>query len=109
VATWRVVLYLVGVTFWTVGEIVGFPIASALVADFAPVALRGRYQGAFSMVWGATNCLSPIIGGQVTEHLGAPTLWAMCFFAGVLVAAGHLLAAPARRRRLAATAHIAPL
>lgn len=107
VGTWRLVLYLVGVAIWTIGEIIGFPIASALVADFAPAALRGRYQGAFSMVWGATNTLSPIVGGQVTEHLGAPTLWAMCFCAGVLVAAGHLIAAPSRRRRLAVTAHVA--
>ncbi|HSS01047.1 MAG TPA: MFS transporter, partial [Kofleriaceae bacterium] len=65
IGTCRLVIYLTGVAFWTVGEIVGFPVVSAMVADFAPPALRGRYQGAFSMVWGATNCLSPIIGGQV--------------------------------------------
>jgi MFS family permease len=46
------VLYLAGAALWTVGEVVGFPVASALVADLAPVALRGRYQGAFAMVWG---------------------------------------------------------
>jgi MFS family permease len=101
---WRLALYLFGAAFWTVGEVLGFPTASSLVADFAPAALRGRYQGAFSMVWGATNTLSPIAGGEVTERLGAPTLWALCFITSVLVAAGHLVAAPARRRRLAQTA-----
>jgi MFS family permease len=102
---WRLALYLFGAAFWTVGEVISFPVASSLVAEFAPAALRGRYQGGFSMVWGATSSLSPIVGGQVSEWLGAPTLWALCFTAGILVAAGHLAAAPARRRRLADTAH----
>jgi len=42
--TWRLALYLAGAAFWTVGEVVGFPIASSLVADLGPIALRGRYQ-----------------------------------------------------------------
>jgi hypothetical protein len=39
---------------------------------------------------------SPILGGQVIEHLGAPVLWAICLAIGVVVAVGHLVAAPAR-------------
>lgn len=97
-------LYLAGSAFWTVGEVVGFPAASALVAGMAPAALRGRYQGIFSMVWGTAWTLSPILGGQVMHHLGARTLWALCLALGLLVAAGHLAAAPARRRRLAEVA-----
>jgi MFS family permease len=93
-------LYLLGVCFWTVGEVVGFPAASALVQDLAPVELRGRYQGAFSMVWGTGMGLSPIIGGYTMQYLGAHFLWWSCLAAGTAVAVGHLLAAPARRRRL---------
>jgi len=98
---WSFVLYLVGAGFWTVGEVVGFPVASSLVADLAPVALRGRYHGAFSMVWGMSMALSPILGGQVMERFGALTLWTLCLGLGLAVAAGHLATAPARRRRLA--------
>jgi MFS family permease len=101
---WGLALYLAGAALWTVGEVVGFPVASALVADLAPVALRGRYQGAFAMVWGMSMGLSPILGGQVIDGLGAPALWALCLGVGAAVAAGHLLAAPARRRRLAGPA-----
>lgn len=97
---WQLALYLSGAAFWTVGEVVGFPVASSLVADLSPVALRGRYQGAFAMVWGATSALSPVLGGQIMQRLGAPALWAMCFAISLVVAAGHLLAAPSRRRRL---------
>jgi len=99
--TWGLVLYLAGAAFWTVGEVVGFPVAASLVADLAPIAQRGRYQGAFAMVWGLSMSFSPILGGQVIEHLGAPVLWLLCVAIGGLVAAGHLVAAPARRRRLA--------
>ncbi len=101
---WGLALYLAGAALWTVGEVVGFPVASSLVADLAPVALRGRYQGAYSMVWGMSMGLSPILAGQVIDRLGAPALWALCLGVGAAVAAGHLVAAPARRRRLAALA-----
>lgn len=98
---WGLALYLAGAALWTVGEVIGFPVASALVADLAPVALRGRYQGAFAMVWGMSMGLSPILGGQVIDRLGAPVLWALCVGVGAASAAGHLVAAPARRSRLA--------
>jgi MFS family permease len=101
---WQLALYLFGAALWTVGEVVGFPVASSLVADFSPAALRGRYQGAFAMVWGATNSLSPVLGGQVMTRLSASVLWVACFAVSLVVAAGHVIAAPARRRRLAGTA-----
>ncbi|HEX3765511.1 MAG TPA: MFS transporter [Kofleriaceae bacterium] len=101
---WSLALYLAGSALWTVGEVIGFPVASTLVADLAPVALRGRYQGAFSMVWGMSMGFSPIVGGQMIDRFGAPALWALCLCVGTAVAAGHLIAAPARRERLAVLA-----
>ncbi|HMA96633.1 MAG TPA: MFS transporter, partial [Polyangiaceae bacterium] len=71
-------LYLLGAAFWTLGEVVGFPAASALVADLSPIELRGRYQGVFSMVWGLGMGLSPILGGQLMNSFGAPVLWWSC-------------------------------
>ncbi len=98
--------YLVGAAFWTVGEVVGFPVASALVSNLAPVDLRGRYQGTYSMAWGLAMGISPIVGGQVLHRLGAPLLWWGCFAAGTLVAAAHLVTAEPRRRRLAVVADL---
>jgi MFS family permease len=89
---------------WTVGEVIGFPVAAALVADLAPPELRGRYQGAFSMCWGVAFLLSPVVGGRLLTGLGAPALWLACLAACAAVAAGHLAAAPGRRRRLAGAA-----
>jgi MFS family permease len=93
-------IFLAGAAFWTVGEVVGFPAVSRLVADMAPLPLRGRYQGAFSMVWGTSSMLSPILGGQLMHRFGAHVLWEVCLAAGLAVALGHLLSAEARRRRV---------
>jgi len=93
-------LYAVGVILWTVGEVVGFPAGATLVADLAPPALRGRYQGAFSMSWGVAFSLAPLLGGEVLARFGARTLWLGCLALGATLAALHLLAGPSRRRRL---------
>lgn len=97
-----------GTILWTVAEVVGFPVASALVADLASVALRGRYQGAYSMTWGLALMLAPLAGGVTLQHLGARAVWAGCLGVGAMVAGGHLVAAGPRRRRLAAIAAAAP-
>ncbi|HET9626167.1 MAG TPA: MFS transporter [Kofleriaceae bacterium] len=98
---WRFALYLAGAGLWTLGEVVGFPVASAIVADLAPVEMRGRYQGVYSMVWGASQSVSPIVGGGVMAAIGAPLWWMCCAAIGAIVAVGYMATAPARRRRLA--------
>lgn len=59
------------------------------------------------MCWGLAFTLSPIAGGGLLARAGPTALWLACLGAGLLVAAGHLAAAPARRRRLAALAALA--
>ncbi len=101
-ATGALAFYVVGVLLWTVGEVVGFPAANALVANLSPVALRGRYQGAFSMTWGAAFTLSPTLGGVLLARAGSRALWLLCLAAGAVIAMLHLAVAGPRRRRLAA-------
>jgi MFS family permease len=92
--------YVAACVLYTVGEVLGFPVASAIVADLAPADLRGRYQGAFSMIWGLAFTLSPLIGGEVLHRWGGRTLWVGCLVTCLVIAAAHLAAGPARRRRL---------
>lgn len=95
-------VYVAGVALWTIGEVVGFPAAAAIVANLAPAELRGRYQGAFSMSWGVAFTIAPLLGGGLLTHLGSGALWTTCLAICVAVAAGHLAAGGPRRRRLAA-------
>jgi MFS family permease len=94
-------VYAAGVVLWTLGEVTGFPTAGAIVANLAPLELRGRYQGMFHMSWGAAFTVAPVLGGEMITHLGSRALWGTCFAICAAVAAGHVLTAGPRRRRLA--------
>ncbi|MET0425279.1 MAG: MFS transporter [Actinoplanes sp.] len=96
------------VVIWTLGEMLQSPSNAAAVAELSPPALRGRYQGLNSLGWSAGTALAPIAGGFTQEHLGDAALWIGCFVVCALVAAGHLLAAPSRRRRIAELAALTP-
>jgi len=57
------------------------PVTSAIVAHLAPVELRGRYMGAWTLVWTAGQAsLGPIFGGLMLAALGVHAAY------GVIVA-----------------------
>lgn len=91
--------YVLAIATWTLGEIASFPSSSAVVADLAPVHLRGRYQGLYSMSWGVASCAGPLVGGALLAHGGGRTLWFGCFALMAVVTVGHLILGPARARR----------
>ena len=92
--------YAATVAIWTVGEVIGAAVGPSVVADLAPAALRGRYQGVFGFSFATASLVAPLAGGAVYQHLGSTVLWVgaamLSFGAGV----GHLAAGPARGRRL---------
>jgi len=85
--------FIGGVVLWTFGEIASFPASSALVAERAPAHLRGRYQGAFIMSWGAAAFVGPSVGSLVMGRFGADALWLACGLLGVVAAAGFWIVA----------------
>jgi MFS family permease len=68
--------YAAATGVWSVGEIIAVPVAGTLVAELAPPHLRGRYQGAFSVSWGAGMLGAPAIGAAVLQRFGAVAVWA---------------------------------
>jgi MFS family permease len=80
--------YAVSVTVWTMGEILFAPASMSLVADLAPVELRGSYQGTFAMAFTSAFASAPAVGGYVLAHAGARVLWIACLVMGLAVAAG---------------------
>jgi MFS family permease len=92
-------LFALSVGIWTLGEIAASAVAPAIIADLAPVELRGLYQGIFGSAWGLAFFIGPLLGGWVFENLGANALWGSCLVLGLLLALGYLaMNAPARRR-----------
>lgn len=94
-------LYALGTVIWTLGEVLGLPVASALAASLAPGSLRGRYQGVYGTTFSVAFGLSPLVSGELAARAGARAVWLACLGAGLLVALGHHAVAGPRRRRLA--------
>ncbi|MGW4028282.1 DHA2 family efflux MFS transporter permease subunit [Streptomyces sp. NPDC004838] len=76
-------------------------LSMAIVGDIVPPRERGRYQGLFGAVFGASSVLGPLLGGFFTEHLS----WRWVFYVNlpvgvvalaVIAAALHI---PARRTK----------
>ncbi len=69
-----VVVMLVGVTVYTLGELTGGPVLSATAAEAAPDHLRGRYLGLFQLSWALGGAVAPVTFTWLLAH-GPTTLW----------------------------------
>jgi MFS family permease len=84
----------VTVMIWTLGEILSAPVGSAYVSDLAPEHLRGRYHGAWGLMWAFGFVFAPLVGAPIFAW-NPDALWLMC---GLLGLASALLLLPAPRR-----------
>lgn len=91
--------YATGIVVWTLGEIMLSVVAPALIADLAPIELRGSYQGGYHLCWGSGSLLGPAFGSLLLGRLGGRVLWSVCLLLGIVSAIAHLAQARARRAR----------
>ncbi|MFI8101680.1 MFS transporter [Streptomyces sp. NPDC086023] len=85
-----VVGYALSVVVWSLGELVVAGIAAAVVANLAPAHARGRYQGAYSWVWGTARFAALTLGVAVYTGLGPAVLWWTALTVGLAAAAAIL-------------------
>ncbi len=71
--------YVIPVIIWTVGEMLFFPNALAMVTEIAPTSHRARYQGVFYTAWGSLRFVGASLGGILLNQVGASALWGTCF------------------------------
>ncbi|HET7144874.1 MAG TPA: MFS transporter [Anaerolineales bacterium] len=84
-------LFAVSVIIWTIGEIAATSVAPSIIADLAPVELRGLYQGIFGSAWGLSFFIGPILGSWVYQTFGAAALWSGCFILGLVLSASYFV------------------
>ncbi|WP_243060313.1 MFS transporter [Nocardioides sp. SR21] len=82
------VLVLVGTVVYTVGEMLGGPVLSALGAEAAPDHLRGRYLSLMQLAWTITGAIAPVAFAWMLAH----DSWSIWVALGVINLAGVLLA-----------------
>ena len=77
-------------------------LAQATIADVVSPRERGRYAGYFSIVWGGSSVLGPMLGGIVTQRYGWPWIFWINLPLGImalLVADRALRKLPVAHRR----------
>lgn len=71
-----------GIVIFTLGEITAVPVATAWIAQLAPTALRGRYMGAWTMIWSFGLIVGPAVSMWLLQF--SPTwLWRGCLLLGI--------------------------
>jgi len=75
----------------SVGEVLLGPVAASVVSDLAPEAIRGRYNGAWTIVWNGGASLGPAFGGWSMQTIGGRETFGIVFFVGLTGAGLFLL------------------
>ncbi|MGW4465502.1 MFS transporter [Micromonospora sp. NPDC004704] len=100
-------VYLTAAVIWTVGSMLAAPPNAEINAELAPAVLRARYQSVFYLTFPAAAFVAPAVGGVSLQYLG-DWHWIIAGGLGLAAALGHLLAGPARERRVAAIRSASP-
>lgn len=72
----------VGMTVFTIGEMLSMPMISTWVTHLAPESMRGRYIGALGTAWSGAGMFGPALGLQVHGY-NPSLLWLGCGALGV--------------------------
>ena len=75
----------------SLGEVLLGPVAAGVVSDLAPEAIRGRYNGAWTVVWNGGASLGPLYGGWAMDALGGRQTFAVTLGVALLAAVLFLL------------------
>jgi Arabinose efflux permease len=84
-------MFLVAMVIITIGEMIYAPKEQAIVADFAPEHMRGRYMAIRSFAWIIPVAVGPLGAGLIMDNLDPSILWYVAGFIGSLSVIGFLL------------------
>ena len=84
------------VVIMSLGEIFFAPIASSIVSDMAPEAIRGRYMGAWTVMWNGGASVGPLLGGILVGSVGGRGAFGTVLVLGLAGAVLFMLLATGR-------------
>ena len=88
------VLFALNIVIITIGEMIVVPTSQALVAGFAPEAMRGRYMAIAGLSWAIPSTIGPGAAGYILDNYNPNLLWyiggALCGLSVLAYYALHL-------------------
>ena len=69
------VLFALNIVIITIGEMIVVPTSQALVAGFAPEAMRGRYMAVAGLSWAIPSTIGPGAAGYILDNYNPNLLW----------------------------------
>jgi len=88
----------------TVGEMIMVPTSTTLTANLAPVEMRGRYVGLYTLTWTVGLGVGPVVGGFLNDRLAPVAIWYGGLALALTAALGFLALGRNGRLRSTATA-----
>jgi MFS family permease len=92
--------HALGTVVWTLGEIVNFTLLSSVIAQLAPVHLRGTYQGISGSAMGIGSSLAPLLGGYGLTHWGVSGIFGVTAFLAFGLAIAQFALRPLTEQRI---------
>jgi MFS family permease len=83
-------LFMLAMIIITIGEMIVAPVSQALVANFAPAEMRGRYMAVAGLSWGIPFAVGPYLAGLILDGPQPQWLWYAAGFIGLLSTVGFL-------------------
>jgi MFS family permease len=68
-------LFALNIIIITIGEMIVVPTSQALVAGFAPEAMRGRYMAVAGLSWAIPSVFGPYLAGRILDNYNPNLLW----------------------------------
>jgi MFS family permease len=81
-------MFLLAMVIITIGEMIYAPKEQTLVANFAPVHMRGRYMAIRGFSWIIPTAIGPLGAGLIMDNLDPSALWYVAGFIGMLSTIG---------------------
>jgi MFS family permease len=84
-------LFIVAMVIITIGEMIAVPVAQALVAQFAPEEMRGRYMAIFGVGWLIPTATGPLLAGLIMDNYDPNWVWYASGLIGTIAVGGYVL------------------